>query len=595
MFRCAMVVTGLLLFAPFALCATEPEVRFANAQVFWEGYDPRQLPLEVEVTKAWDEGEVQLEQLFFTGEIWEGKKVRVFAYRGAPKHGTKLAGILHIHGGGQTASLDWVRYWAKQGYVCVSHDFCGAMKGRSPSMVTAWELTPGYMADPSGPKSSLKPSAKHNSWYHWILVARRSLTLLESHPQVDPKRLGVFGVSVGGTLTWMVAGCDERVSAAVPIYGVGQNTYTFPWQLPTDPADESAQVTRSLLEPEGYAPWVICPLLFMNASNDHHGRLDWGMRTLELTKQAKMLREVYTPLTIHHIGAKEAPDLLLWMNYHLRGEGPVWPGSPQVSLVPREGLAQIRVSVDQPEEVEEVVAYYGISNPWPASRFYRKVVLTKQGSGNFQGPAPCLSADDSLYCFANVSYRSGIQLSSRLVTTKVRELGDIRGTLAPSLLIDSMEDGDAWFWWLAPTDPLHVTPLLRPWKNAKGERGFTHVPAGAFSFATLALGDPQFCRKGTESLCVEVFTAGLPKSLEVTVGKKFFQPGHTFFKARPKIEAADDSWTTICMTPSDFLDESQQSLANWADVEFLCFSGTSDGERQVVFSNLRWKEDEDQD
>ena len=49
------------------------------------------------------------------------------------------------------------------------------------------------------------------------------MTLLSYHPKVDRERLGIFGVSVGGTLCWLVAATDERVKTSVPIYGCGYN------------------------------------------------------------------------------------------------------------------------------------------------------------------------------------------------------------------------------------------------------------------------------------------------------------------------------------------------------------------------------------
>ena len=55
------------------------------------------------------------------------------------------------------------------------------------------------------------------------MAARRALTLLSYHPKVDRERLGIFGVSVGGTLCWLVAATDERVKTSVPIYGCGYN------------------------------------------------------------------------------------------------------------------------------------------------------------------------------------------------------------------------------------------------------------------------------------------------------------------------------------------------------------------------------------
>ena len=93
----------------------------------WKGFDPRALPLEVEVFREWDEEDIHLQSLYFTGEEFEGEKTRIFGFLGRPKMAgrDKLPAVLHIHGGGQTANLGWPRLWAKRGYVCLSFDFCG--------------------------------------------------------------------------------------------------------------------------------------------------------------------------------------------------------------------------------------------------------------------------------------------------------------------------------------------------------------------------------------------------------------------------------------------------------------------------------------
>src|SRR5579872_6468508 len=86
-----------------------------SPEELWRGYDPEALPLDIEVIQSWQEEGCTFEKLRFTGEIVDGVKVRVFAIQGAPTGAKRLPGVLHIHGGGQTASLAWVRYWAKRG------------------------------------------------------------------------------------------------------------------------------------------------------------------------------------------------------------------------------------------------------------------------------------------------------------------------------------------------------------------------------------------------------------------------------------------------------------------------------------------------
>ncbi len=87
--------------------ADEIPATFNSIDELWAGFDPHALPFEIETIKAWDEEGIHLETIYFTGEIFEGEKVRVFAYLGRPlKVAGRVPGILHIHGGGQTANLD---------------------------------------------------------------------------------------------------------------------------------------------------------------------------------------------------------------------------------------------------------------------------------------------------------------------------------------------------------------------------------------------------------------------------------------------------------------------------------------------------------
>lgn len=48
----------------------------------------------------------------------------------------------------------------------------------------------------------------------------RTVDYLQGRPDVDPKRIGMVGISEGGIETWMAAAADERIAVAVPVIGV---------------------------------------------------------------------------------------------------------------------------------------------------------------------------------------------------------------------------------------------------------------------------------------------------------------------------------------------------------------------------------------
>jgi len=78
----------------------------------------------------------------------------------------------------------------------------------------------------------------------------------------------------------MVAGTDRRVKTAVPIYGSGYNydRRKAQWGF-GDLSDDLARFKQTLA-PEAYAPYVTCPVLHLDATNDFHAWMDYSYEIL---------------------------------------------------------------------------------------------------------------------------------------------------------------------------------------------------------------------------------------------------------------------------------------------------------------------------
>src|SRR4029078_936352 len=127
----------------------------------------------------WVEDGVRFQKVYFTGEVWEGETVRVFDYTGVPVNARNVPGVLHINGGGQTAYLEWVKFWTKRGYAAVSIDWLGKYGDRTD--YTHWgKVKANMMTDGYG--RITRPSVRYSPWYHWALVSRRAITLLAGLP-----------------------------------------------------------------------------------------------------------------------------------------------------------------------------------------------------------------------------------------------------------------------------------------------------------------------------------------------------------------------------------------------------------------------------
>ena len=435
----------LILYMAAGAAASAQESATINSPAeLWEDYDPEALPLEIESLERWTDDGTQFEKLRFTSEVFEGGKARVLAIIGKSSAGTRQPGILHIHGGGQTASLDWVKFWTKRGYACVTFDFCGVWENRQE--FTDWgPLKHGNMAHAAG-GFQVAPTPRESSWYHWTIAARRALTLLASQPEVDRERLGIFGISMGGTLCWSVAASDGRVKTAVPIYGCGYNVdglrteWGFPKLTP-----ELALFQRAV-SPEAHAPYITCPILFLNATNDFHGWMDDGM-TCWPQCRVRIGRPLRRGTTIT-LPVHRPPTCRRWMDRQLAADG--FPASPPLESAWRTTECRGLVRADDGE----------VAFRWTLIMRGRQA-----GANRFGGawPAPnrrCLAGrvaggrrveTDLRFCECDL--RLGSLSDQQLGAVDPAKHGKAGATLVNNGAIDQPMAADAWYRVTANTDP----------------------------------------------------------------------------------------------------------------------------------------------
>lgn len=574
----------LLMFGP-TVSAFEPSP--TSPQEVWAGFDPRQEPLEIEVLRNWTEYGACYTEFTFTGMTDKGTRVRVYAISSIPAGKTRLPGILHIHGGGQTVQPRWLRFWNDRGYAALTFNWGGIWPGRN--RFTDWgTLIQGNHRDAGKKLLATRPSVRDSSWYLWTRISRRALTCLERMEGVDPERLGVFGVSMGGTIVWPMAATDDRIKAACAIYGVGWNTFPDGMDEP-DPKASDAEVAlwRKAMEPESYASLVRCPVLFLDATNDQHGKMDWSYRTLSLVRTD--VRQAFTPRYRHHIAAEQGLDLLLWMNAYLKG-GEVFPRSPRAEVrLGSDGISQLIVRPDLSRPIQRVDLFEAVENRNPKNRYWRSVIGQRKGE-TWTAPLPVHDTRKPLFAFANVLYKSGVSLSSNLVTVIPDDLGEARATETPTEWIDDFSKGpDGWVTRSPATDPVPPVPsLLRGTEGPGGLPGMTVTRA--IPILTHKIGDPKWRGPEGATLRFRVFVRA-PRAIRVVLHENEFASGWTQY-AREFHWMPQDGWQAVNLKPSDFTTDTGQRLQRWSTLDMLELDSKGGPGEEPIFGEFRWVRDE---
>ena len=218
--------------------------------------------------------------VFFDGLPWEGRPTRVFAYIGIPAHkpGAKVPGIVLVHGGLGTAFPDWVKLWTSRGYAAISMDTCGRAMVDGHAERHDMGGPPGW-----GGFEQIDWPVEDQWTYHAVADVVLANSLLRAQSDVDPDRIGITGISWGAYLTCIVAGLDDRLRFAVPVYGCGFLGDDSLW-LPEfkKMGDILAHKWLLLWDPSRYLPRARMPFLWVDGSNDFAYPLDSLQRSYRL-------------------------------------------------------------------------------------------------------------------------------------------------------------------------------------------------------------------------------------------------------------------------------------------------------------------------
>src|SRR5262245_40449805 len=226
---CRLLCLTLLLLPAVARADYPPPAEVKAA--FLKLLDRPKVPPDVKLHEArLDPDGLLTERLSFASEKKPDgtiERVPVLVVRPGSGPGKRPAVIaLHGTGGNKDAMRPLLVEFARRGWVGVAIDAryhgdrAGGAKGAAAynqAIARAWK------ADPNQPREH--PFYYDTCWDLW-----RTVDWLETRFEVDPKRVGMIGFSMGGIQTWLAASVDERVKVSVPAIAV----QSFRWSLDND-------------------------------------------------------------------------------------------------------------------------------------------------------------------------------------------------------------------------------------------------------------------------------------------------------------------------------------------------------------------------
>ena len=567
-----------------------------NVEELYADFDPRREPLETQTVREWRKDGIQYRYVVYTVGTFRGRKARMAAFYGFPEGGERLPALLHLHGGGQRAFVKEVKRFAGRGYACLSINWGGrpmeTMRPGEPN--TDWgavdptqKNVPGYSNLLPGPKTvDDVESPRNNNWFLLNLGARRGITFLEQQPEVDAERIGVYGHSMGGRLTGLVAGTDDRVKAASPSVGGSGFLQTDLPGLPGSrrPVKGDLALFQRTISGQAYLERVQCPILFLSASNDFNAPMDFVGRGMTLVPHT-MRYETYAPHLNHRFTPPHEICRPLWFDAHLKRTF-VFPETPRAELVlEREnGVPLFRVTPDASRTIARVDIYYGYERD-PRNRFWADGRAVRRGDV-WEAECPVFDLAEPLFVFANVHYRLesrsrgdphtfALSVFRAAYPPELKEAG-VRPTAKRDRLIDDFSRGWRDWYMLDSGNP-------RRWR-----------------FTTRKLADPRWAGPEGARLAFEVDTKTsgnvLAVELQVNKWRGYTRRPEGTFVARVPLTVRGSNKVSLGLEDFKETKDPRRTLSCWSEITELTFRSASKSapweQAASSFRNLRWEDGE---
>jgi dienelactone hydrolase len=195
----------------------------------------RRVPLAAHTTARLDSARYAAQHITFASEASE--RVPGILLKSADSKGRRpVVVVLHGTGAKKEEQLPLLRTLADRGFVAIAIDarYHGE---RATTDSPIDEYTDALL-------ESYRTGRGRPYMYDTVWDTMRLIDYLVTRDDVDPARIGLMGLSKGGTETYLTAAVDRRVAVAVPVIGV----QGFKWALDHDAWQARAATFQAVLE-----------------------------------------------------------------------------------------------------------------------------------------------------------------------------------------------------------------------------------------------------------------------------------------------------------------------------------------------------------
>ncbi|MCX7599891.1 MAG: PhoPQ-activated pathogenicity-related family protein [Armatimonadetes bacterium] len=348
-------------------------------------------------------GELVLHRVRFYSHQSKKGPVNIFGYLGVPigARSRPAPGLVVVHGGGGYADIQRAIDGASRGFVTLSIDLPGKGPQRERSRSTGPDMTVTNIFSVANPAE--------NYLVHAVRATRRAITFLHTRPEVDPKRIGVVGVSWGGVISLLTAATDPRVKAVVDTFGAGNIDKWSVWlDFLARLEEEDIDYFRQHLDPMSYVGNLQKPLFVVGTTNDNCYWLPALTSTFEAVGGKRWL--LLRPNLSHRIDDAARRAIWRWLMLQLGGNAEALERGVACAIAESDSALKVRIFLRGRVTPKRLELAWSVHNSgWEQRLWHLRELIVRPG----KDPVCTLPAlAHPINVFVTAYYGDGLALSS---------------------------------------------------------------------------------------------------------------------------------------------------------------------------------------
>jgi hypothetical protein len=603
------------------------ETEILSPKGVWKDFDPSAEPLETTFVKDTIEGNVVIDEYYFTGRQLPDGKSRIYAVvvrpistrdlrgvgqafdtanaPGAPefasptvpafaptafaaagsetvsqpesaatqsaltppeKKAKKHPVVILVADIGRPVDIARLKAWAEMGYIAVGCDYVGEIPDRMRFTLYPKSIEYANFLKSGRHLNFADDGAKQTCYYEWALLHRRALTFIETLPFADAQNVGIIGVRRGCNFLWQIISSDNRLKAAAMLFASDIDT-----EKNAEFSDERER-WLSGVAPQAYVFFVQTPILFLSATNDHSCKMDELYGIMGRIPKDVEKRLSLSPRLNNAIADKQSKNLQVWFNNYLKERGVLYK-EPKIGYTVKNKKLFIDVSVDRSEFIKDVRVFYAYDSADPRTRNWWEVSATAAArqKNMFVGRPNILEQNENIAVFANVQYRDGFLLTSNMLEIKQSKEEVEPNLMRGQIVYESSEGISTFFCKNTKSGDEYYAFKNNPVKIVSGPYGIKGVTCLEGSLATYKLGDKVYLKKEDGIILFDIFSEH-SQTINIALAADVAALSQKSFKTAVAL-VGGRNWQKVRLAASDFKFNGK-TLLNFFTVTLMYFETT---------------------